>query len=695
MNRILLIAAFYAGFAIPLLGQVQDAADRLPSRIPKSISGFELPDFRGKVFGLKDVATDQLAVIAFVGVECPLAGVYTAELIKLSKEYESKGVQFIAIDSNQQDTLAEIGHFARQHQVDFPLLKDAGNRVADQFGAKRTPEVFLLSQNEGDSTERAVRYWGRIDDQFGVGYARPGKTNHYLKDAIDDLLSGSEVRRPSTEPVGCHIGRVRQVEPTGDITYCNQVSRIIQDRCVECHRETGIAPFALQTYEDVAAWSETICEVVADQRMPPWHADPKHGTFSNDARMKDTEKETLFRWLDNGVPEGDRNDLPPTKQFQDGWALGAPDLVLRAPRPIQVPATGVMNYKYVTIDPGFKEGKWVRASEVRPGVRSVVHHILVFIHPPGGDPVMRQFGVGFESLGGYVPGTPPMDLADGVARYVPPGATLTLQIHYTPDGIAREDQSEIGLYFADPTSIKYTMQTIVAANLDFVIPARAENHQVEATHRVSQDMAIHNLTPHMHYRGKSFRYEAIYPNGSREILLSVPKYDFNWQNTYRLDRPKYVPEGTLIRCVANFDNSEGNLANPDPNIRVAWGEQTWQEMMIGFAEGVFLNQDMALPSLPIEPLGGNRFRVTFSYRPDRPHRELSVAGSFNDWSTISHPLSDADGDGVYTAVAEVLGGEHRYKFVIDGKHWSHDPSSRILTGFFHDSFFAVEGEAAK
>lgn len=424
--------------------------------------------------------------------------------------------------------------------------------------------------------------------------------------------------------------------------------------------------------------------------MPPWHANPKFGEFANDAKMAKAEIELLAQWLKNGVPEGDNNDLPKPRVFQDGWALGKPDVVLRVPKPIDVPATGVINYQYATIDPGFTEGKWVRASEVRPGERTVVHHILVFIHPPGGDPVMRLFGVGFESLGGYVPGAPPMDLADGVARYIPPGAKLTFQIHYTPDGVARKDQSEIGLYFAEPDSVDYTMQTIVAAELNLRIPATEPDHHVEAAHRISHDMALHTLTPHMHYRGKSFRYEATYPNGTREVLLDVPNYDFNWQNTYRLKEPKFLPEGTLLRCVAKFDNSENNLANPDPNIVVGWGEQTWQEMMIGFAEGVFLNQDMSIPPLPIKPIDGGRYRVRFSYRPDRSHRTLVVAGSFNDWNTASHPLTDDDGDGIYTAVADVPKGEYRYKFVIDGNYWSHDPSSRILTGFFHDSFFATE-----
>ena len=291
-----------------------------------------------------------------------------------------------------------------------------------------------------------------------------------------------------------------------------------------------------------------------------------------------------------------------------------------------------------------------------------------------------------------MPGSPPMELKEGVARYVPPGSTLVFQIHYTPDGTERQDQSQIGLYFGDPKTIRHTMQTGVVVNLDFEIPAHATNHRVEAAHRFSHDMEIYTLSPHMHYRGKAFRFEATYPNGSREILLDVPRYDFNWQNVYKLAQPKFMPEGTLLKCVAYFDNSESNLSNPDPSVAVRWGEQTWEEMMIGYFEGVFLNQDLSLPEPEITATDDGNYRARFTYKPDRPIKTLNLAGTFNDWNTTSHPLTDPDGDGVYIADADIKQGEHRYKFVIDGNYWTHDPASRILTGYFHESFFVAGRE---
>ncbi|HWB12620.1 MAG TPA: M56 family metallopeptidase [Pirellulales bacterium] len=654
-------------------------------RLGRQIDDFRLQDYLGKEHSLADFSDREVVVVAFLGVECPVSKLYGPRLESLAEKYKSRGVAVLGVDSNQQDTPTEMAHHARRHSVTFSLLKDPGNRVADQFRAERTPEAFVLDR------DRRVRYWGRIDNQFGVGYARQEATEHYVASAIEDLLASRPVSVPQVDSVGCHIGRVSRKAPKGDVTYANTISRVIDRRCVECHREGGIAPFALTSYEAVAAWAETIREVVQDRRMPPWHANPKYGHFANDARMPDAEKDLLDQWVANGVPKGSGDDLPP-REFAEGWLLGPPDLLITMPEPITIPPTGVVDYQYVSVDPGFTEGRWVRASEIHPGARSVVHHIVVFVSPPGDDPILKDRGIGFEMVGSYVPGAPPMRLDDGVARYVPAGSTFVFQIHYTPDGTPRQDQSQIGLYFADPATVRRTMQTGVAANLDFEIPPEVDDYRVEAAHQFSHDMELHSLMPHMHYRGKSFRAEVTYPNGSREILLDVPRYDFNWQNTYRFAEPKFIPEGTVLRCVAHFDNSADNLANPDPTIVVRWGEQTWNEMMIGYFEGVFLNQDLSLPAPQISPAGDGNYRVHFSYRPDRAVHRVNLAGTFNDWSTSSHALTDTDGDGVYTADVTFKPGDYRYKFVIDGNYWTHDPASRILTGFLHESFF-VAGDA--
>ena len=653
------------------------------ARVGRTIDNFTLRDFRGRSHSLEDFADNRIVVVAFLGTECPLAKLYGKRLDELSKQYKTNNVAFLGINSNQQDTPTELAQYARQHGIDFPLLKDPANRIADLFRAERTPEVFVLDEN------RKVRYWGRIDDQFGVGYTKPAAKQNYLTAALDELLASREVSFPQTESVGCYISRVQRDAPTGNITYATHIASIMQKRCVECHREGGIAPFSLESYDDVSAWSETIAEVVNDRRMPPWHANPKYGHFSNDGRMPLEEKRLLLNWIENAAPRGE-GDLPDVQPFEDGWLLGQPDLVLKMPTAVDVPATGIVDYQYVEIDPGFTEGKWIRASELKPGVRSVVHHIIVFINPPGGDPILEERGVGFETVGGYVPGAAPMRLPVGVARYVPPGSTFVMQLHYTPDGTPRKDQSKIGLYFADAETVHHTMQTGVVANLDFVIPAGANDHRVTAQHRFSHDMELHTLAPHMHFRGKSFRFEATYPHGAKEILLDVPDYDFNWQHAYQLATPKLMPEGTLLTCTAVFDNSKNNLSNPDPSVAVRWGEQSWEEMMLGYFDGIFVNQDMSIPEPTIHANGDETFRVRFRYKPDRPAKTINLAGTFNEWNTSSHPLKDPDGDGIFTTDLTVRKGEYRYKFVIDGHYWTHDPASRILTGFLHESFFTTE-----
>lgn len=681
MRQAFLILACFTSF-VSAMSTRSGADDKNTTILGRQITELSLKDYLGTQYQLDKAGDGRLMVVAFLGTECPLAKLYAARLVAIAERYAGQGVIVWGINSNRQDTPTEIAAYARQHKIKFPLLKDPGNQVADQFGATRTPEVFVLDE------QRIIRYYGRIDDQFGVGYAQAKARTNFLEQSIEQLLAGQPVTTPRTEAAGCLIGRVARREPTGTITYSNQIARILTRRCVECHRETGIAPFALTSYEEAAGWAETLLEAVDDRRMPPWHANPAHGKFANQARMPVGEKQLLRQWIENGTPQGDRADLPPTPEFAEGWRIGQPDRIFKMPEPFAVPSHGVVPYQYFTVDPGFTEGQWIKASEARPGVRSVVHHIIVFVQPPGGDPILKEQGVGLETLGGYVPGAPPLQMEDGIAVYVPAHSKLVLQMHYTPDGTERQDRSEIGIVFADPAKIRKTMQSGVVINTDFTIPPGAKNHRVEAMHRFSHDFVLYALAPHMHFRGKAFRYEAIYPNGTREVLLDIPRYDFNWQNNYRFERPKFIPEGTQLRGVARFDNSADNLSNPDPSIAVRWGEQTWEEMMIGFFEGVYVSQDLSLPGPRIAPAGDGQFDVTFRFRPNRPVKTVALAGTFNDWNN-SAKMSGPNGQGVYSKRVRLPSGAHRYKFVMDKNLWTHDPASRQLTGITQESYFVL------
>jgi len=570
----ILMVIFWAPRAVLAGPPAAPNAAHPAASIGKKLADFSLRDYRGKVHTLADFAAKKVLVIAFIGVDCPLATLYAPRLVQLAEEFTPQGVAFVAIDANRQDSVTELATYARAHGIQFPLLKDAGNVVADRIGALRTPEVFVLD------VERNVSYRGRIDDQYGVGFRRPQPAAHNLSAALEQLLAGKPVSEQVTEASGCLIGRVPKVEPSGDVTYSNQISRILNARCVQCHRTGQIAPFPLSAYEEVAGWAETIREVVRDGRMPPWFADPAHGKFSNDARLSPDEKQLIETWVTAGCPEGDRAQLSPPPEFAEGWAIPRPDRVISMDdQPAKVAAEGVLPYRYLITDPHFKEDKWIQAIEARPGNRAVVHHIIVSFLKPGDRP---NLGLDGGPLVGYAPGMPPVIYPKGTAQLVPKGSKVVFQVHYTPNGSPQEDLSCVGIVFADPSSVKHRVWGGATPNTRFRIPAGADDYAVNSSRTFNEDVRLLTLTPHMHMRGKAFRFEVEYPGGRRETLLDVPKYDFNWQLRYDLAEPKLLPRGTRLLCTAKYDNSENNPNNPNPRRAVGWGEQTWDEMMIGY-----------------------------------------------------------------------------------------------------------------
>ena len=550
--------------------------------IGRHVESFRLHDFRGKEYALEDFNHYPILVLAVLGTECPLVKLYGPRLQQMADEYESKGVGFLGINANSQDSVTEIAAFARRHNVKFPILKDLGNHVIDQIGAIRTPEVFVLDKN------RIIRYWGRVDDQYGVGYVRQAPEQLDLRNAIDELVSGKKVRTPLTTAVGCFIGRVREPDLNAKVTYTNQIARILQKNCVECHREGEIAPFELADYDEVAGWADMIKEVVEQERMPPWFASAEVGHFGNNRRMSDEEKQMIYDWVAAGAPEGNPADLPEPPTFISGWQLPKePDFIVPISKePYKVPAEGTVEYQYFFVDPGFKEDTWVKAMEVQPGNRAVVHHILMF--SASGDNIERDIRRRFRGGtggydGAYVPGQRLQPYPEGAAKRFPAGSQLVFQVHYTPIGTEQFDQSRVGMVFADPSEVKYEVRTSSAVNSAIDIPAFDGNYRAEAgSPRIPPQAQLLSFLPHMHLRGKAFFYEAVYPDGTREPLLDIPRYDFNWQLAYRLAEPKEVPHQTRIHCVAHFDNSENNLANPDPSDNIRWGDQTWEEMLIGY-----------------------------------------------------------------------------------------------------------------
>jgi len=373
--------------------------------------------------------------------------------------------------------------------------------------------------------------------------------------------------------------------PSGvNVTFTKDVAPILYNRCVECHRAGEIAPMSLVSYQEVRPWAKSIRQRVADRSMPPWSADPHYGKFSNDPSLSQKEIETIVGWVDAGAPKGDDKDLPPAPKFVQGWTIGKPDVVLAMQEEHAIPADGTIPYLYFTIPTGFKEDKWIQAMEIRPGNRGVVHHVIAFAQEPG---AIRRGNAAGEAqqgrgqLGGITPNKTGVVFAPGTARLIKAGSNIVFQMHYTTNGEATKDRTSIGLVFAKEPPVR-TVVTGNALNARFVIPAGEANHEVRSSTTFKDDVHISSFMPHMHFRGKDFTYTAVYPDGHSEILLSVPKYDFNWQLTYVLEKPVALPKGTRLDCVAHFDNSTKNKYNPDPTKEVRWGDQTWEEMMIGW-----------------------------------------------------------------------------------------------------------------
>jgi mono/diheme cytochrome c family protein len=505
----------------------------------------------------------KLLVVAFSGRDCPVSKLYKPRLDKLSKDYSPKGVRILTVSSDDKGFVA-------------------------LFGPERSTEAFVLD------SKAALRYRGAVDDQYGIGYTKDAPSRNYLVDAIEALLAGKAPPVAATEAPGCAVEKVAAPSAaaspgkaaSGKFTFHKDVEPIFQKRCVDCHRPGEIGPFSLLKYDKAKSSAKQIKEVVVKRRMPPWHADPKFGEWKNDRRLSTQEVDTIAGWVDAGAPEGDPKDAPPPRKFIDGWQIGTPDATYSIPRKERVPAEGTIPYRTLFVPTGLKEDKWVQAVEIRPGARQVVHHVLAFVIFPL-NRLKEQPPL--DGLNGYVgifvPGESPMVFPEGAGKYVPAGATIAFQIHYTATGEAAEDQTQIGFLWAKKPP-KQEVVTQSVSNTAIRIPAGAGDHPQEASYTFTHDVKILSFLPHMHVRGKAFKYVAVAPDGKEEVLLDVPHYDFNWQTCYRLKEPKALKKGTTIRAFARFDNSKENPANPDSTKDVRWGQQTWEEMLVGYLDYV-------------------------------------------------------------------------------------------------------------
>ena len=393
------------------------------------------------------------------------------------------------------------------------------------------------------------------------------------------------------------------VPASAQVTFNKDVLPILQQKCQACHRPGEIGPMPLTTYQGTRPWARAIKTAVAAKVMPPWFADPRYGHFANAKRLTDAEIATITSWVDAGAPEGAEKDKPAPRTFRDGWNI-RPDLVFQLPKPLKIPAKGTVEYTYIAVSAPFKEDTWIAAGEIRPTDRAHVHHVIAMVRPKGSK-WMSQAQLGAEPWApgpnrqiemlranggdmsvlqseffvGYVPGMEAQRFdVDRSARLIPAGADIVLEVHYTTNGMESEDQTKVGLEIA-PGPPERLFMSVAAAQPGLKIAPGDPNAEATAVVKFGQPVDLVYFQPHMHVRGKDATIEARYPDGKRETLLNVPRYDFNWQIVYYQQKPLRLPKGTELHVTGHWDNSAANKWNPDPTATVRWGDQSWQEML--------------------------------------------------------------------------------------------------------------------
>jgi hypothetical protein len=582
--------------AAPVLESPRQAAKLLPaneSGIGTLIPNAEVVTLEGKTMKLAEVTKDgtKAVVIACVSSSCPVGKRYFPTLAALEKEYAAKGVAFLFVGPTKTD--ADLRAALDAAGVKAACVRDPQNQLLKALGATASTDCFVLD------AKRTLQYRGAIDDQYGLGYSLEAPRTRLLAQALDAVLDRRTPAIVATEAPGCALDlSAAQPAALGGVTFHNRISRLLQQNCQECHRAGGVAPFPLMTPEDVQEHAGMVRKMVEQRLMPPWFAAPPakggHSPWSNDRSLSERDRADLLAWLGAGRPLGDAKDAPLPRQWPAGeWLIGTPDAIFQIPQPIQVQASGTMPYQTARVPTNFAETRYVSAIEVLPTARDVVHHVLVFadVNRAGRvQQILRQGALrpqtneeegGFLAI--YVPGNSTLIYPHGFGKAIPAGATLRFQIHYTPNGKATQDQVRVGMKFCRETPRNVVLNHGIA-NRRFTIPPNADNHEVTARLQVPAEVKVLAFLPHMHLRGKAWRYEATLPDGTNQTMLDVPRYDFNWQLIYRYAEPLTLPAGTMIQATGWFDNSTGNPANPDPNKPVRWGPQTYEEMMLGYIE---------------------------------------------------------------------------------------------------------------
>ena len=569
------------------------------------VDDFRLLDHAGESHRLYYMSDMKAVVLMAQGNSCSTSSAAVNDMKKLREQYAAKNVEFLMINSNLSDGWDQIVATAKAQGIDMPILVDKMQLIGESLSLRNNGEVLVVDTN-------------------GWKLAYRGNTKNTAA-ALDAVLAGTKVKTASTPVSGCEIKLPEAARRAAhaNISYEKTIAPMLIDNCITCHRDGGIGPWQMTSYEMIKGFAPMIREVIRTERMPPWHADPHYGAFKNNRSLSADNSKALVHWIEAGAPRGTGADpLAELRKTWPEWALGKPDAILELP-PFEVPATGVVPYQDVRVKNTIGRDVWLRAVDYAPGDRTVVHHILGYSLPPGapalavnggaeenvqkaGEPSPRSIQLakicstpegaeqvrnrirrsdaamlsGGVSIAGYVPGAAPALFPADTGVLIKKDSDFRFQIHYTPTGKNATDSTRVGLYFTD-VAPKYSLQNTVLMDPCLTIPANTKAYTASMSRVIDRDMYVYSMTPHSHFRGAASNFVAEYPDGSKEVLLSVPKYDFNWQTSYLLATPKLIPKGTKITHSTTYDNSSLNKANPNPATVVHWGEQSWEEMLYG------------------------------------------------------------------------------------------------------------------
>jgi peroxiredoxin len=559
MQRLLTTAA-----ALALAGFVTAGSSPTPTHaadpVLRTVDDFQLTDQTRLAHRLYYFGYAPAIVLMSTSPATAHSKAASAELQKIADAYAEKGVLFYLIDSNLSDNREAVAAEAAKQGLRIPILMDEQQLVGEQLGVQREGEVFVVNPKTWQ-----VAYHGPV---AGTGAA------------IDAVLAGRAVAQPQ---VAVADGAVVKFAERGraaefaKISYARDVAPVLQEKCVTCHLNGGIGPFAMDSYEVVKGFAPMIRETIRTRRMPPYFADPHIGTFKNDQGLTAVQTKMLVHWIEAGAPRGEGADplLANKTRVAAEWpeGLGKPDVVVDLPA-FKVPASGLVEYQNMRVDNPFKQDAWLRAIAMKPGDRRVLHHVVSNHRPNPGDRPDIPGG----SVGSYTPGAQPQIMGDGAGAPVPGGGQLNFQMHYTTFGAETTDRTQVGFYVLK-TPPKYVKRSLVIGDFSLMIPAGAQRHKEVAYVTMPADAYIYTLYPHAHYRGYHVELKQRTPDGRETMLLSLPKYDFNWQRDYDPVKPILVKAGTKLIATWVYDNSKYNPANPDPKRNVTWGEQTPDEMM--------------------------------------------------------------------------------------------------------------------